>query len=207
MIMLHETVRKGVSLFLRADPRRVAQYDAETVAAMSRQVSMLLRLEGLAVLVIGIAIYAHLQASWWLFALLFLVPDVSMIGYLKDPKIGATAYNAVHTYVGPALLGGAAFGLASVLAGQIAVIWVCHIGFDRLLGFGLKYPSGFGDTHLRIVNGEQLGRHADDERAARLAAFDELVPEIPTRDRSEVAEELARNREDRRTGGRRSGAP
>jgi hypothetical protein len=174
---------------------------------MSRQVGMLLRLEGLAVLAIGIAIYAQLQASWWLFALLFLGPDVSMIGYLKDPKIGATAYNAAHTYVGPALLGGAAYGLGTMLAGQIAVIWVCHIGFDRLLGFGLKYPSGFGDTHLKTMTftlDDDAVRELD--RAAP-AAFDELVPEIPTRARSEVVEELARIREDRRAGGRRSGAP
>ena len=96
----------------------------------------------------GIVVYARLQGSWLLFALLFLVPDVSMIGYLRDRRIGAGVYNAVHTYLGPALLGAGALWIGSTTAGQIAVIWACHIGFDRLLGFGLKYPSGFGDTHL-----------------------------------------------------------
>lgn len=118
---------------------------------MNREVGILLRLEGLVVLAVGIVVYARIEASWMLFALLFLVPDVSMVGYLKDQKIGATAYNAVHTYVGPAFLGAAAYWFGSGLAGQIAVIWVSHIGFDRLFGFGLKYPSGFGDTHLRVL--------------------------------------------------------
>lgn len=102
-------------------------------------------------LAVGVAIHAQLQMSWWLFALLFLVPDVSMIGYLKDEEIGATVYNGVHTYVGPVLLGAVGYWTGSGLVSQIAVVWICHIGFDRLLGFGLKYPSGFGDTHLQVM--------------------------------------------------------
>lgn len=121
-------------------------------------VRTLLRLEGLVVLAIGIVVYARLQGSWLLFALLFLVPDVSMIGYLRDRKIGATVYNAVHTYVGPALLGAGAYWSGSALAAHVAVIWGCHIGFDRLWGFGLKYPSGFGDTHLGVMSSAEGNR-------------------------------------------------
>jgi hypothetical protein len=117
-------------------------------SAVSGAPLLLLRLEGAGVLVVAIAIYAHLGLNWWLFALLFFTPDLSMLGYLAGPRIGAIAYNAIHTYIAPALLG--AFG---VLAGSqlmlgLAVIWVGHIGFDRVFGYGLKYASSFGDTHL-----------------------------------------------------------
>lgn len=124
---------------------------------MNREVESLLRSEGLVGLVVGIVLYTRLEGSWLLFALLFLVPDISMIGYLRDQKIGAAAYNAIHTYLGPALLGAVAWWLGSVLIGQLAVIWMSHIGFDRMLGFGLKYPSGFGDTHLGMLKGSSSG--------------------------------------------------
>lgn len=115
---------------------------------MNREVGSLLRLEGLAVFILGVVVYATSDGSWLLFVLLFLLPDASMLGYLKNERVGATAYNAVHTYVGPAILGAISYWGGSALLGQVAVIWVSHIALDRLLGFGLKYPSGFGDTHL-----------------------------------------------------------
>ena len=118
---------------------------------MTRGVSTLLRLEGLAALGLGLALYARLEGSWLLFALLFLVPDLSMVGYLKDVGVGARAYNVAHTYVAPALLGVVAWWTGSVVTGEVALIWVSHIGIDRLLGFGLKYPSGFRDTHLGVL--------------------------------------------------------
>jgi hypothetical protein len=84
--------------------------------------------------------------SWALLAALFLLPDLSFAGYLAGPRAGAVAYNAMHSYVGPLALaiGFAATGRPPV----IALIWGAHIGFDRLLGYGLKYPSAFADTHL-----------------------------------------------------------
>jgi hypothetical protein len=109
---------------------------------------LLLRLEGAAVFAAAVWAYAALGASWWLFALLLLVPDVSMLGYLAGPRVGAWSYNAAHTYLFPAalaavsLLSGWTFGLA------LALIGVAHIGMDRTLGYGLKQPSGFHDTHL-----------------------------------------------------------
>lgn len=108
----------------------------------------LLRLEGLVVLVGALLLFARLDGSWLLFAVLFLVPDGSVAGYLGGGRMGAAIYNAVHTYLGPALLGGLAWWLGRPLMGQIALIWIGHIGFDRLLGFGLKLPTDFGDTHL-----------------------------------------------------------
>jgi len=109
---------------------------------------ILLRLEGAVVLLAATLAYSRLGAGWGLFAGLFLVPDLSMLGYLGGRRLGAACYNAGHTYLAPAAL--AALGVAAsipMLLG-IACIWIAHIGLDRLLGYGLKYPTSFGETHL-----------------------------------------------------------
>ena len=111
-------------------------------------VRLLLRLEGLALLAAMAAIYAWHGSSWWLFAALFFAPDLSFAGYLLGPRPGAAVYNAVHTTVVPAVLLGIGLALGQPLAVALAVIWLAHIGFDRALGYGLKYPDGFGFTHL-----------------------------------------------------------
>ncbi|MBO9515774.1 MAG: DUF4260 domain-containing protein [Variovorax sp.] len=121
---------------------------AEPEGAVSGGVRMLLRLEGLAVLLVSVAAYAQLGAPWGAFAMLFLVPDLSFLGYLAGPRAGAATYNLAHSYVGPAALLalGAAGGVPVALA--TALVWSAHIGLDRLLGYGLKYASGFAATHL-----------------------------------------------------------
>jgi hypothetical protein len=108
----------------------------------------LLRLEGLAALVVAVWGYALAGASWGLFAVLLFVPDVSFAGYLRGPRVGAAVYNAAHTYVGPALLALVAHLAGWALGFSIALIWTAHIGLDRLLGYGLKLPNGFHQTHL-----------------------------------------------------------
>ena len=114
-----------------------------------------LRLEGLAVLALAVLVFARGGHSWMLLAILFLAPDLSFLAYLAGPRAGAMAYNAVHSYVGPAVAAGAA-----LLTGRppvLACIWAAHIGFDRLLGYGLKYPTAFGDTHLGLRRGGRRG--------------------------------------------------
>ncbi|MBL8045455.1 MAG: DUF4260 domain-containing protein [Anaerolineales bacterium] len=112
---------------------------------------MLLHLEGAVLLIAAVTLYAQSGGSWWLFALLLFAPDISMVGYLVNQKIGAQTYNAIHIYLLPALL--AAYGLfaATPLASQLALIWFAHIGMDRMLGYGLKYETAFKDTHLQRV--------------------------------------------------------
>lgn len=111
-------------------------------------VRTMLRLEGLAVAAAAVAAYAALGAGWGAFALLFLVPDLSLLGFLVGPRAGAAAYNAAHSYLGPfAVLAAGALGDWPV-ALAAGLIWCAHIGFDRLLGFGLHDASGFGTTHL-----------------------------------------------------------
>ena len=92
--------------------------------------------------------YARTGASWWLFAALWLVPDLSMLGYLAGACCGARAYNAVHTYFLPGVLAFLALVLRADAVLPIALIWANHIAVDRLLGYGLKYADGFGFTHL-----------------------------------------------------------
>jgi hypothetical protein len=107
-----------------------------------------LRLEGGAILVLALLLYARSGGNWATFALLFLVPDLSIVGYLVGPRLGAALYNVAHSYVGPLLVYAAAvdFGLAG--ESTASLIWLAHIGFDRVVGFGLKYPTAFRDTHL-----------------------------------------------------------
>ena len=92
-----------------------------------------------------------LHIGWALFAILILAPDLSMIGYLGGAKIGASVYNLVHTLVGPLLLMGFAVLTAHIVFLPYGLIWTAHIGMDRMLGFGLKYPTNFKDTHLQRV--------------------------------------------------------
>jgi Domain of unknown function (DUF4260) len=112
---------------------------------------LLLHLEGAVVLVSALAVYVYLGASGWLFAVLLLAPDVSALGYLAGPRVGSTAYNLAHTYAWPALLLGIGFATGTQLVMALGLIWAAHIGMDRLVGYGFKYPSGFKDTHLGRV--------------------------------------------------------
>jgi hypothetical protein len=112
---------------------------------------VLLRLEGLLELVVGCIAYQRLYSHHWgMFALLFLTPDLSLLGYLRSAgKAAAAFYNLVHTYVLPLALGLLAWERASALGGQLAIIWLAHISFDRCLGFGLKFPESFRLTHIQ----------------------------------------------------------
>jgi hypothetical protein len=80
--------------------------------------------------------------------MLFLLPDLTMLGCLRSPAIGAMIYNAGHCYISSVLL--AVVGLIGGLSvvEPHAIIWMAHIAFDRLLGFGLKYTDRFAHTHL-----------------------------------------------------------
>src|SRR5690242_2983229 len=107
--------------------------------------AVLLRLEGLAVFALATSLYAATGGNWVIYLLLFLAPDVSMLGYLAGPRGGAVIYNLVHTYTNPAAIAAYAYFARFHPALALALILFAHIGIDRLLGFGLKYPSGFKD--------------------------------------------------------------
>lgn len=127
-----------------------------TFGAVTGNVRLWLRLEGLAAVVLAVYLYARGGHSWLLFAALLLAPDLSFAAYAAGARIGAIVYNAVHSYVGPLLL--AAWFVADGRPPVLALIWVAHIGLDRLLGYGLKYPTGFGDTHLGTIGRRRAAR-------------------------------------------------
>jgi Domain of unknown function (DUF4260) len=113
--------------------------------------SILLHLEGAAILILSVLFYHQLHASWLVFAILFLAPDFFMLGYLVNVRRGSALYNFAHTYITPATLLAFAFFAAEPQLFPIVLIWSAHIGFDRLLGYGLKYPTHFKDSHLQHV--------------------------------------------------------
>jgi hypothetical protein len=131
--------------------RDIVQCDipkTEQAGAVSGGLRILLRLEGLTLFAGMTLLYAVWEGSWWVYAIVILVPDLSFVAYLAGPRAGAIVYNAAHSYMAPMSLMTAGFALSSPLVLSIAMIWLAHIGIDRALGFGLKYNLGFGYTHL-----------------------------------------------------------
>jgi len=114
-------------------------------------VRAVLQLEGLAVLAAAAAAYFILGGNGWIFGLLFFAPDLSFAGYALGSRVGAAVYNAVHSYVLPLALGVAGWLLGVELVWQVGLIFLAHAGFDRSLGYGLKYGSAFAHTHLGVI--------------------------------------------------------
>lgn len=128
-------------------PTRPRPYHAR-VTGPSRFVDLILRIEALALFLAGVVAYLQLNGdALWLLPLL-LAPDVSMLGYLGGPRLGALTYNLVHNLaIGVLALGAGWYAAIAPLALAGAVL-VAHVGMDRSLGYGLKLPTDFRDTHL-----------------------------------------------------------
>jgi Domain of unknown function (DUF4260) len=127
---------------------------------LDRLPNVLLRAEGLALFGAALALYLDADFSVLALVLLFLVPDLSFAAYLAGPRVGALVYDTLHTEVLPLVLIAAGVLADSRVLVQVSLIWLAHIGFDRLLGYGLKYPTEFGDTHLGRL-AERSGGTAD----------------------------------------------
>ncbi len=113
------------------------------------------RLENAAIAAVAAALFVELGFAWWWLLVLFLAFDLSMLGYLAGPAIGARAYNLVHAYVGPGLLGLVAVVGDLRWAAFVALLWAFHIGVDRTFGYGLKFADRFEHTHLGEVGGKK----------------------------------------------------
>jgi len=74
-----------------------------------------------------------------------------MAGYLANTAAGAVLYNSVHTETPPILLLCVSLARANNAGLGLALCWLAHVGMDRMFGFGLKYGSGFGHTHLGVM--------------------------------------------------------
>lgn len=112
---------------------------------------IILHLEGFFILVLSLYFYWTLDFSWLLFILLLFTPDIAMLGYMAGNRTGAWIYNLFHTYSLPLVLILFSFILSQSLLLAIGLIWLAHIGMDRMVGYGLKYPTGFKETHLNRV--------------------------------------------------------
>jgi Domain of unknown function (DUF4260) len=112
---------------------------------------LLLRVEGAAAAAAALLVYFHHGHTWWLLVLLILVPDLTFLGYLGGPRIGAAFYNSAHTYTVPLALAAMGDFAQSGAAIAVALVWIVHVGGDRALGYGLKYPTAFKHTHLDRV--------------------------------------------------------
>ena len=118
---------------------------------LERLPAVFLRVEGAALLAAAVVLYVHAGYEWWVLLVFLLAPDVSAIGYLLGPRVGAAVYDTGHLEALPIAL-----GVVGVLADvdvllAIGLIWLAHIGMDRTVGYGLKYPTHHKDTHLQRV--------------------------------------------------------
>jgi hypothetical protein len=128
----------------------------ENSGAATGGVRDLLRWEGVA-LFVGMTLFFWISgASWWIYAIFFFVPDLSMLAYLAGPRIGAGVYNLMHATIAPLLLVLGGLLTAEPVAGSIALVWFAHIGIDRALGYGLKYDAGFRFTHLGRIGKDAI---------------------------------------------------
>jgi hypothetical protein len=130
---------------LTAPPPDEAASCAPGVIGMPRRI---LRGEGLALFALATGAFALTGVAWWIYGALILAPDLSFAGYAAGPRCGALLYNAVHSTFLPACVLGLGLAAGDALVLGVAAVWAAHIGFDRMLGYGLKYPTGFADTHL-----------------------------------------------------------
>ncbi len=118
------------------------------MSAVENPVRAWLRVEALVVFVAAVLVWVALEGGWGRFALGFFLPDLAMLAYLAGPRVGSIAYNVAHSYALPAVFAvvGAVLDYSPLTLG--GALWTAHIGFDRVLGYGLKYPTAFTDTHL-----------------------------------------------------------
>jgi Domain of unknown function (DUF4260) len=118
---------------------------------IDRAPRLLLRIEGIVLAAAALVVYVHLDYSVLALIALLAVVDLSLLGFVVGPQAGTLIYNLAHTTALPILLGAMGILTDGSITVQVALAWLAHIGVDRALGFGLKYPSAFNDTHLQRV--------------------------------------------------------
>jgi uncharacterized protein DUF4260 len=116
-----------------------------------------LRLDGLVLLAAALILFASTHQPWWLVPAVILLPDLFMLGYLRDTRVGAAVYNLGHAYLLPTgmALAGAVGHHPLTLA--LGLLWLAHIGMDRLARYGLKYDVSFQHTHLSGPRSREAG--------------------------------------------------
>ena len=142
------------------------------------------RAENLAIAAVVVVVFVRLHFAWWWLPALFLAFDASMAGYLAGNRAGALCYNLAHAYVVPAVL-----LLGYVLTGTrwcafAGLVWAFHIAGDRVLGYGLKFTSGFQDTHLGLIGHQRLPAPPPDSPRVQPVRAPEARPAPPVHSRT-----------------------
>lgn len=120
----------------------------------------LIRIEELMLAVLAFLLFRTLDVAWWWYPVLLLTPDVSMLGYLLGPRVGAGMYNLVH-HKGVAIVTyGLGLGLGNTTLQLAGLVLLGHSSLDRAVGYGLKYPDSFQHTHLGWIGRAHAGRGA-----------------------------------------------
>ena len=115
------------------------------------KILFILKSEAFVFFIASLIAYSLTGSGWWFFLIFLLVPDLFMVGYVKDSKLGALIYNIGHSYITPFILLGIFLLFHSLVLLPISIIWIAHISMDRMLGFGLKLDTNFKDTHLGVI--------------------------------------------------------
>jgi Domain of unknown function (DUF4260) len=113
------------------------------------------RVESAAVAALVVVTFVELDFAWWWLLALFLLWDLSMVGYIASPRLGAITYNVGHSYLGPAGLLAVTLASDAQWPAFVALTWAFHIAVDRLLGYGLKFTDRFTHTHLGEIGAER----------------------------------------------------
>lgn len=108
----------------------------------------ILKLEELGQFLLSILLFSYLNFEWWIFPICILLPDISMIGYLFNTKIGALLYNIFHHKLLGILIIALGFFLDIPLLELSGIILFGHSAMDRIFGYGLKFSDDFKHTHL-----------------------------------------------------------
>ena len=128
------------------------------------------RIENLAIAATVAVVFVRLHFSWWWLPVFFLAFDASMAGYLVNNRFGAICYNLAHAYVAPAVLLLSYVLSATRWCAFAGLLWAFHIAGDRVGGYGLKFATGFQDTHLGRIGKQRLpGRRASRPSRKRTA--------------------------------------
>ena len=119
---------------------------------VTKQPKLWLRLDGLVLFLATIVGFHQTHQRWWVYLALLFLPDIFMIGYLKNSKLGALLYNLGHSYFVPGLVSFIGWHWHRPFTLATGLIWLGHVGWDRFFGYGLKYDSDFKHTHLGDLN-------------------------------------------------------
>ncbi|MBO9203675.1 MULTISPECIES: DUF4260 domain-containing protein [Niastella] len=114
-------------------------------------------LEEAAMFGLSIFLFGKLSFAWWWYLVLILTPDISALGYLVNTRVGAMTYNFFHHKAVAIVMYVAGLYLNNEVVQLIGLILLGHSSLDRMLGYGLKYPDSFQNTHLGLI-----GKHKED---------------------------------------------